>query len=279
MLIISQEPYIPWELMIPTRRLEDGSVEQQRSLGVSFAIGRWVLRNKYFSPPHKIVVRGSYVIAPVYVGAVALDAAADEAKFVCDNFDGTMITPANPPTINSKLGEQEKSLVHFACHGSTYTGTRIGRQILELQDGSFIDSTLLNGMAGVISGFAKGKPLVFLNACTAGQPIVALSGMGGLADSFVDMGASGVVAPLWNVDDKIARKVAVRFYKALKENPRRSIASIIQDIRTLAYADAPTQGRDTYAAYCFYGDPSAVIDYSSKEGTQDKKEVPIVEEP
>ena len=41
--IVSEEPYVPWELMVPTRIVED-QVEQRESLGVEFAVGRRTAR-------------------------------------------------------------------------------------------------------------------------------------------------------------------------------------------------------------------------------------------
>lgn len=261
LLIVSQEPFIPWELMIPTKRLRDGSVLTQKPLGVTYAIGRWVLDDDYYAPPVTINVRGSYVIAPIYVGAAALDAAHDEAKFVCDNFAGTKIVPADPLKIEETIKSKEQSLIHFACHGST-SGIRVGRQVLELQDGTFMDSMLLSQIEGLQPAFNKAKPFVFINACTAGQPILTLSGIGGLANSFIDLGASAVIAPLWNIDDKIAHEVAVSFYTQVKADPSRPLARIVQSIRATAYNDSILRGHDTFAAYCFYGDPNATISYT-----------------
>ena len=267
MLIVSQEPYIPWELMIPNRHPPDGNLEVQ-SLGATYSIGRWVLNDEYFPPPTKIIIKNSYVIAPVYVGAKALDAASDEAKFVCENFFGVKIEPADPLTLEATVMEGNRNLLHFACHGASNVGG-IGQQVLELQDGASIDSTIVNGMPGLVSGVGKGKPLVFLNACTVGQPVLAFSGVGGFANTFLGLGASAVIAPLWNVDDGIAKEIAVDFYRTLKDDPNRHLADIIRDIRSRAYQTGTTRGRDTYAAYCFYGDPSAVIELSSQQESPD----------
>src|SRR5205823_774766 len=110
--------------------------------------------------------------------------------------------------------------------------------------------------AGVMSAFSSKKPLVFLNACEVGRPAISLVGIGGFAKAFITLGAGGVIAPLWSVRDTIAFDVADRFYRATKQTPQRRFADILKDIRALAYD--PAVGEDTYAAYCFYGDPAAV---------------------
>jgi CHAT domain-containing protein len=97
----------------------------------------------------------------------------------------------------------------------------------------------------------KGGPLAFLNACEVGGQVSALDGVGGFANSFIQLGASAVVAPLWAVQDKAAFCVTQTFYpQALKGVP---FAKIMQQIRTKAYDEVI----DSYAAYCFYGDPMA----------------------
>lgn len=118
----------------------------------------------------------------------------------------------------------------------------------------------------------KRRPMVFLNACEVGRPTVALAGIGGFAAAFLDLGASAVIAPLRSVKDTIAYKVAEKFYEAAVKPPkgkaRKGFAERMREIRALAY-DAAT-GEDTYAAYCFYGDPNASAAYplGVKRGSQ-----------
>jgi hypothetical protein len=69
------------------------------------------------------------------------------------------------------------------------------------------------------------------------------------------LGASGVIAPLWSVKDSIAHQVAVEFYGRIEKEPRTPFAEILRDLRKRSYADEG--GEDTWAAYCFYGDPLA----------------------
>ena len=67
MLIISQEPFIPWELMVPIKKVK-GLIQAKQPLGIRYAIGRWVLSSSdedYEPPPSQIIsVSKSYVVAP-----------------------------------------------------------------------------------------------------------------------------------------------------------------------------------------------------------------------
>ena len=80
-------------------------------------------------------------------------------------------------------------------------------------------------------------------------------GAGGFAEVFMALGASGVIAPLWSVRDSIAHEIAQKFYERIKKEPNTPFAEILADLRKQSYAEGG--GEDTYAAYCFYGDPLA----------------------
>ena len=106
--------------------------------------------------------------------------------------------------------------------------------------------------------FAKKRPVVFLNACEVGRGAPALVGLGGFVSSFIRLGATAVIAPLWSVDDVAAHAIAEEFYRAVKERPGTPFSRIFSEIRAKAYDRKIAE--DTYAAYCFYGDPYAAAD-------------------
>ena len=252
-LITSEEPFIPWELMIPRRRRADGTREEREPLGVEFAVGRWV-HDEYLPPPQRVPLADSFVVAPEYPGPrpKPLAFAAEEAKLVLATIPGDAIVPADLTSIDDRV-QGGRSLLHFVCHGADSPG--VGIQVIYLAGGietlSSLQIPALPGMAAA----GRHKPLVFLNACDVGRPNVALVGIGGFAKAFVDMGASGVIAPLWSVRDSVAFDVAKRFYEAIGHQPAPGFADILRTIRKLAYD--VEKGEDTYAAYCFYGDPIA----------------------
>lgn len=244
--IVSEEPFIPWELMIPCR---DGQEPWEEPLGVRFRIGRWI-KSDIISPRQKISLIDSYIIAPQYPGNLALLLSPKEVELVLDAFPGTSIQPANFAQIEQQLKSQGRTLVHFVCHGKDNAD---GLQTIYLENGQLASATIL-GMQGFRKAFAEKHPLVFLNACEVGRLTPALMGLGGFAKSFVDLGASAVIAPLWSVKDKIAHEVAKEFYRRVKNEPDKPFAEILRDLRAKAYQAG---AEDTYAAYCFYGDPRA----------------------
>jgi hypothetical protein len=262
--IVTEEPFIPWELMIPYR-IKDGRRQQREALGTEFLIGRWPSPDSVSPLPHINLV-DSFVIAPVYTPPLPF--AQVEAVMVADIFQGEIIAPADFDSITQKLGGVGKTLIHFVCHGEDEnTQAEVIRdpdrrvrnrvQIIRLEKGQKLNSTQIIGIEGLQKMFEQWHPLVFINACEIGRTTPALVGVGGFAKAFIDIGASAVIAPLWAVKDRFAHEVAKTFYERLKSAKDTLFAEIIRDLKRKAYE--PGQAEDTFAAYCFYGDPGAKV--------------------
>jgi hypothetical protein len=242
MSVISEEPYIPWELMVPFQTLQ----KQKEPLGVELQLGRWVTGD-YKSARQKIPMKTGYVIAPTTSG---LKSAAQEVSFLTEQLKpdfnpADTITPASFKGVNQGLRGPVRDVIHFICHGKSAT-----LQTLELEKPDTLNCSQVQTLAGFLAAF-KSAPLAFLNACEVGGEIPALDGVGGFANSFIELGASAVVAPLWAVQDGAAFEVTKTFYQnSLKGMP---FAETMKQIRARAYSEAV----DSYAAYCFYGDPMA----------------------
>lgn len=245
LLIATQEPAMPWELLIPPDGLGP--------LGVRLRMGRWTdpdLR----SPRQDIRVEEAYVFAPKYASEKrALVHAQDEAAFVCENLSGRQIEPVTFGKLKAELREHVPALMHFVCHGSGETGFS---QAIYIDGDKELSAERFRGM-GLEAAWRRAQPLVFLNACEVGRQTPGLIGAGGFANVFVAMGARGVIAPLWKVRDGLAYEVALALYKELLENPRLPIADALREIRRRTYEEA--EHEDTFAAYCWYGDPQATM--------------------
>jgi hypothetical protein len=243
--IVTSEPHIPWELMVPH--------DHQRTrppLGVDYNLGRWVHQH-CSSPGQQVAIIDSYVIAPAYGPGKELKFAAGEATFVAGAFNGSAITPASLEEIDKRLAEHAVTLLHFICHGH---GSDIGiGQILDLEPDEQLREIQLAGLDGLINAVRDAGPMVFINACEAGRTSPSLIGSGGFAARFTELGARCVIAPVWSVKDSVAEQVARRFYTRVLAEPQTAFAEILRDLRARAYD--PDDAQDSYAAYCFYGDP------------------------
>jgi hypothetical protein len=234
--------------MIPNR---DGA-EDDLPIGVSSAVGRWV-DETHVSPRQPLELTSSYVIAPTYVGEDRLVFSPNEARFVCDMFNGRQITPALWAEIERVLGGGDASLLHLICHGVDDPDG--GEQVIKLEPDEVLTVGMLRGMRGLKRAVHAAKPMIFINACEMGRQAPALVGTGGFAARFIKLGARAVVAPIWSVKDDVASQVARLFYEEIKAHPGRPFAVIMRDIRRRAYEGPDPE--DSWAAYCFYGDPLA----------------------
>jgi CHAT domain len=244
-LVVSEERNIPWELMIPVRK---GSSDF-RPLGVRASIARWFESTELRSPGTPMhdarVVAGNHTPPPN-----PLKNADAESSWICEQIGGSPITPATPVEVEAKITKWQGTLLHFVCHGVNAIP-----QALLLDGAERLTSTQVEGMLELETVWSENAPVVFLNACEVGRAAPSLGGVGGLAKAWADAGAGAVVAPLWSVRDSVAHDVALRFYKAVQAEPRTPYARIVRDIRALAYLGAG--GEDTYAAYCYFGSPTA----------------------
>lgn len=247
--IVSVEPHIPWELMLPERDL--GAVPRRmKPLGVEAMIGRWT-RADGTSGTQAVVLSNSRVIAPTY-SRRPLEHAQREAELVTSRFPGSVIRPADVATIGSEVSAAgDLTLLHFTCHGSAEGSL----QTLILDNDYRLSSNVVSGMEELETLFERGRTMVFLNACEVGRTNTGLAGVGGFASAFIELGAVAVIAPLWAVRDSVAFEVAKAVYDGIVAEPARPFAEILRELRAKAYERGT--GEDTYAAYCFYGDPLA----------------------
>ncbi|HYW10104.1 MAG TPA: CHAT domain-containing protein [Longimicrobium sp.] len=247
--VVSVEPHIPWELMLPERGAATNP-RRMKPLGVEAMIGRWT-RAEGTSGQQAIALRNSRVIAPTY-SRRPLAHAEREAELVTSRFPGSVIRPADVATIGSEVSAaRDLTLLHFTCHGAAEGSL----QTLILDDDYRLSSTVVSGMEEMERLFERGRTMVFLNACEVGRANAGLAGVGGFASAFIELGAVAVIAPLWAVRDSVAFEVAKAVYEGIMANPTRPFAEILRELRAKAYER--DTGEDTYAAYCFYGDPLA----------------------
>lgn len=251
--VVTDDPYLPWELMVPVR----GKSSDEYPLGVTYAVGRCTT-SAYTSAPRKIPLSSSLVFAPNYPepgpddGRPApLAEGAAEAKFVLQCVPGSLIMPAIFDGVEAALQRQPASLLHFVCHGAS-NGTATHHLLCE--DATPLRYTQIRGSKKIEQFCSANQPLVFLNACEVGRVALALNGSGGFASAFIAAGAAAVIAPLWSVDDSVAHMVAQEFYETAMADRQRPFADILRKIRRKAVDGT---ANDTFAAYCFYGDPLA----------------------
>ena len=115
-LIFSDEPHYPWELIIP--HWPDKETNDPLPLGVSSAIGRWTSnpRAAFRFPARQIKLDKAVFFAPAY-STNALGSSANEQQIIENDMHGTGI-PATFASLCDNL-QSDITLLHFICHGAS----------------------------------------------------------------------------------------------------------------------------------------------------------------
>lgn len=246
--IVSDEPWIPWELIKP---YDDGVDDD--FLCVQYTLSRWVSGGT--APAAEIIANTLACITPTDSG---LAEAQVERDFVRGLAAQRGIADHSPAEARRSLVEQllegntPIKLWHFACHGN-FDQQVPDNSPLILQDQYFLRPNDLVGRAQ--TRLRTDRPLVFLNACRVGQGGLALTGLGGWAATLVGHCRVGaLIAPLWSVHDGAARHFAEAFYTACQQSGM-TLGEAIRHARIATRNAFPDD--TTWLAYSLYAHPNA----------------------
>jgi hypothetical protein len=249
-MLVSAEPYVPWELSyIEPPWLPDAPA----FLGAQARVGRWALRRPgpTSDPPREVLMRTMTVVRGVYEDSFVgrrLEHAEKEAEDLRTSYGAAVVDAAETPFFACLDGEPPADVLHFAMHGKFDPG---GLQDgLILVDGAVVEPDMILGTD------LSQHPFVFLNACQVGQAGETLGQYGGMAQAFVEAGAAAVVAPLWVVQDDVARDVSLRFYAATFAG--MSPGEFLR-------AERARDSSGTHLAYVLYAHPLMHLTWLDKE--------------
>jgi hypothetical protein len=269
-LLLSEEPYVPWELAVDPLGWPSALATTSPFLGAHAAISRWVLGPVPPPAPRPlpaIDVKEKALVSAHYDGVVSVmkwpalpEAEAEVTKleaFLAP--DVTVIPPDLHAVLNLLGGTPPADLMHFALHGNFDPLGIQGGLILLRTDGGTVTAQNLQ------ENHVKGKrlsqqPFVYLNACqVATGNSAAFGGYGGLAAAFLTAGARGVLAPLWNIKDGTASSLASEFYQLSAGADRLPAAEILRRFRARYTEDAVQRGEPdvnaTLIAFQLFGHP------------------------
>jgi hypothetical protein len=271
-LIVSTDAYVPWELA----STEDVYVDQALTdptvapiLGAQVPISRWNVPNARGvrgvlsppqPPPESLDVRTMALVIGDYLvesGQRDLPLAKEEGNELAALYSATRLTATVAdidPLFDGELERDgsriEPDLVHFACHGEADANPHFNGIILNQ------GNVRLNPV--YVAGRRRRADFIFLNACQVGQNTELLAESGGFATQFLNTGAGGFVAPLWNVDDQLAKDTAVAFYEATLGPERVTVAEALRRRRALYDPNAAVP-QPTHLAYVYYGHPNLIL--------------------
>lgn len=269
-LLLTEEVFVPWEIAELTDAPATSWGGTSPFLGAQVAIGRWPLDEREPRPQPQVAVTVAHaaVLTADYTGVqrwAKLDQAVAEAQEVGALFAPAAEIQATVAAVGDLLdGTPPADLVHVALHGQfDQTGAGDGLVLLRTEaSGAVVPEFFTPAMAAI--GRLNRGPLVFLNACQVGSDNIVLGSYGGFASVLLRAGAGCVVAPLWNVDDVVAARVARTFYaRTWSAGEPVSAAEAIRSIRaeyTREGAAAETAGvHPTLIAFQVFGHPNLLL--------------------
>ena len=180
-------------------------------LGAQANIGRWILDEGATptDPPRQVHASSMAVVWGVYSSPTLerLEAAEEEARIIQDLYKAASIDARAGPRLSACSVEPRRP-TSSTSRSTAGTTRRAPAKASTSSSGPPIDPFQIRG-----SDLSSRSPFVFLNACQVGAGQNLLGNYGGIAQAFLRIGASAVVAPLWSIDDAIAQKIALGFYE------------------------------------------------------------------
>lgn len=252
LLVVSDEPWIPWEMILP----HEDDLPDEDFLCAQFRMTRWLAGRGL---PEDFSLHQARVVVPksnLPSVKAEQDFFSQELPKLRDDisYGGEWLDMASEVTEALRAGDVQ--LFHFACHGD-FDYTRPDESVLKLQGDSLRPSQIVGPMR---TGVAHSKPLVFLNACHTGQAGFSLTNLGGWAMRFVRAGASAFIGSLWEVNDELAAKFAIRFYTDLLAG--QTLGDAFHAAR--AHIRAEDRANPTWLAYTLYADPNGRVKASDQ---------------
>ncbi|MEP6648799.1 MAG: CHAT domain-containing protein [Lapillicoccus sp.] len=274
-LLLTEELALPWELTVFDDPLKTAFGGLSPFLGAHAAISRWPLTRHPPRPTPRanVTVRRAAVLSADYAGVSGwsrLEHALAEARAIAGLFapPAVAVRPSLPDVMGVLRGTPPADVLHVALHGQfDATGSQEGLVLLDTDaSGNLSTSAQFFTPDQVENGKLDGGPFVFLNACQVASDKRVLGDYAGFASTLLRIGATGVVAPLWNVDDDVAAEFAAEFYAATwtatGQDGSPEPASVAEAVRALraryteAAAETHTPGiTATLIAFQVFGHP------------------------
>ena len=246
LLIVSDEPWIPWEMVLPHE-----SLPNEDFLCAQFRLTRWLEGRGL---PEDFSLHQAQVVTPK---SNLASVKAEQDYFAEELPKLRPEIKLAPPWLDTAtqvklaLSKGDSQWFHFACHGD-FDATRPDESALMLQKDAFTPSQIVGPYR---QGVAASRPLVFLNACHTAEAGFSLTRMGGWAERFVRAGASAFIGSLWEVNDALAAQFAIQFYNELLAG--QTLGGAFHSAR--AHIRAKDDANSTWLAYTLYADPNGKV--------------------
>jgi CHAT domain len=251
LLIYTNDPWIPWEIVKPWG---DGlPAEHSDFLCARLAMARWYYSSEGQTPIAAVTARRLGAI----ISAANLRSVRDEQHYL-ENLPATWPpielapSPATPQDIVNLLSSGDVNIVHFATHGVPQSD---GVDVAMLRIGS--QEFSLDYLVGprLEHSLHRATPLVMMNSCHSATRTPGLTRTDGWAERFLELGSAAFLGANWEVRDELAYHFARVLYDLLRQE--EPIGRAVQRARAAIRHEAPANS--TWLAYSLYAHPNAVV--------------------
>ncbi|OGA81261.1 MAG: hypothetical protein A2711_10835 [Burkholderiales bacterium RIFCSPHIGHO2_01_FULL_63_240] len=263
-LLLTAEPHVPWELAL----FDDADkliADAPPLLGCQVNLGRWPLDHSELPPRAHIEVQHMAAVVGDYAarsGWRKLQQAMEEGAQLVQRYQAVQLAADAPQIkklLTARLGDVDPGhgaeAVHFACHGEAMQQHALDAAVI-LADGMRLSPLVFaNAPLG-----KRSSPFLFMNACQVGKASELLASFSGFAGEAIKGGFRGFLAPLWSVEDQLARDIALGFYEQVfgdAGHAPRPVAEVLREMRA-RFADTEPNSL-TRLAYVFYGHPGLTL--------------------
>ncbi len=235
--IISDEPYIPWEILLPFQKKEGRSETETGFLCQRFTLSRWLAGPQ--CGDKLPLLKAVLVTPPSELRWVQAEA---EAIKKISGLSVIPITEKQP--LEEFFQKGQADIVHFACHGA-FQAQNPGHSVVLLGNRTLTPDDIVAENCN----FAIVQPLVFLNACDSGRQGIGLTNLDGWAKAFLEAGVGFFIGSVWKTDDHLAYEFASAFYTQLRAGD--SVGEAMKKARLAAFM----RGDASYLSYTLYANP------------------------
>lgn len=260
LLVISDEPYFPWELVWPFDL--QGRWGDEAPWCITTRFSRWLRRdqhgNGHEAPPVDLSMARLACLTP---GDSRLPFARQERALLRDLAQRKGLADASPaqasrPAALDLLDRGGYDWLHAATHGEFDLETPDSASAILLEDRQTLTPDDFTGPE-IMGYIHRQRPAFVFNACHGGRQGWALTRLGGWANRLLSSGAGLFLAPLWAVSDAQALAFAETFYGELLAG--QTAAEAVHAGRLAAQRP----GDPTWLAYSLYAHPNARLERSA----------------
>jgi tetratricopeptide (TPR) repeat protein len=253
--VISKEPWIPWEIIRPWHKLDNGEIKEDEFLCERYAFARWIVDKP------DTIKENLKKVKMIVPSDTNLSSALKERDWI-EQFGKTNgLEVSFDSTYDQVITTFETGgldLLHFSTHGEHNKESPL-LSAIELEDKVQLRAEDIGGAA---MKFGNSSPFVILNACQTGNQGFSITGVQGWATRFLSAGASVFIGTLWSVSDEVAFRFVQGLYSEL------SIGTTLGEAVRKARNKCKQSGDPSWLAYQLYGHPNVKISFGYASAIQ-----------